>query len=240
MKTRFYERTAYRLSDQPAPNCFLKLDDHFDTLFTDAGDTQMNYGLALAESICARMADVEMYAFLIQDALKRHDLARENVGREADVKAAVMSRSFLIGYLGAARALLDSAAVTVATIHQLPLTNAERTFAHSNFWHQLVLNEPNVHRRYHPLRLFFNEVFQWCNETPPRIPPVSVLQYQFGEFSRRELLAQVADDRNADLEQMATQSYSLHWIDPTELHHRWKVKLLNLCEKLCREIEQNT
>lgn len=239
MKTRFYERTAYRLSDEPVPNCFLKLDDHFDTLFTETGNTPMNYGMALAESVCARMADVEMYAFLIRDALKRKDLAKENVGREADVKAAVMSRSFLIGYLGAARALLDSGAVTLATIYQLPLTNVERNFASGNFWQQMVVNQPNVHRRYHSMRLFFNEVLQWCMETPPRVPPVSVLQYQFGEFSRRELLAQVVDDRNADLEQMATQNYALHWIDPVDLHQRWKIKLLNLCEKLCREIEQN-
>jgi len=27
MKTRFYERTAYRLSEETVPSCFIKLDD---------------------------------------------------------------------------------------------------------------------------------------------------------------------------------------------------------------------
>jgi len=134
MKTRFYERTAYRLSDEPVPNCFLKLDDHFDARFESGQGAPMGVGLALAESVCARMADVEMYAYLMQDAVKRHDLARENIGRDADVKAAVMGRSFFIGYLGAARALLDSGAATLAILYQLPLTNAERTYASSAFW----------------------------------------------------------------------------------------------------------
>ncbi len=35
MKTLFYDRTAYSLSSEPVPNCFVKLDDHFDTLFSD-------------------------------------------------------------------------------------------------------------------------------------------------------------------------------------------------------------
>jgi hypothetical protein len=240
MKTRFYERTAYRLSEQPVPNCFLKLDDHFDGVFSNDQTTPMNFGLALAETVCARMADVEMYAFLAEDAGKRHSLEQSEIDRAADMKAAVLTRSFMVGYFGACRALLDSGAGTLATIYQLQLPNSERTFSHTNFWHQLVSKAPNTHRRYHPLRLFFNEVFQWCNETATRIPPVSVLQYQFGEFSRRELLTQLVDDRAADLEQMATQSYALHWLNPLDLHARWKVKFVNLCEKLCWDIEQNT
>ncbi|MCB9139374.1 MAG: hypothetical protein H6642_13590 [Caldilineaceae bacterium] len=240
MKTRFYERTAYRLSDQPVPNCFLKLDDHFDGIFTDGQTAPMNYGLALAESVCARMADVEMYAFLMEDAGKRHSLDKTEIDRAADMKAAVLTRSFVLGYLGACRGLLDSGAVTLATIYRLQLPNSERTFAHANFWHQLVSAAPNVYRRYHPLRLFFSEVFQWCNETAVRVPPVSVLQFQFGEYSRRELMTQLADDRDADLERMATKSYALHWINPLDLDTRWKVKFINLCEKLCRDIEENT
>ncbi len=240
MKTRFYERTAYRLSDQPVPNCFLQIDDHFDARLGDAQGVPMHFALALAETVCARMADVEMYAFLIEDAVKRHSLDKQEIDRAADMKAAILNRSFVIGYLGACRALLDAGAVTLATIYQLELPNSERSFSQSGFWHQLVSNAPNTHRRYHPLRLFFNEVFQWSNETATRIPPISVLQYQFGEFSRRELMTKVVDDRDADLETMASRTYSLHWVNPLDLHDRWKINFLGLCEKLCRDIEQNS
>ena len=33
MKTYFYDRTAYRLSDQPVPSCFIRLDEVFDARF---------------------------------------------------------------------------------------------------------------------------------------------------------------------------------------------------------------
>ena len=73
MKTEFYLHTAYRLSEMPVPNCFLKLDEHFDLHLEPRipreGGTHV--ALLLAESICARMADVEMYAYLIDDTRRR-------------------------------------------------------------------------------------------------------------------------------------------------------------------------
>ena len=107
MENSFYQRTAYALSDEPVPSCFLTLDDHLRAHLptTDAG--AYHYCLVLAELICARMADVEMYAFLMADARKRHSLAPEDVDHASDIKTASLTRSFLIGYLGAVRALLD-------------------------------------------------------------------------------------------------------------------------------------
>ncbi|MCB0107752.1 MAG: hypothetical protein KDE53_17650 [Caldilineaceae bacterium] len=235
MKTRFYERTAYQLSEQPIPNCFLKLDDYFDERLPIVQGYHPHPSVVLAESLCARFADVEMYAFLIEDARKRHGLEQGN-----DVKAAVLTRSFFVGYLGSARAFLDVAAVTLSTLYELPVTANERTFAHGNFWHQLVTAVPNVHRRYHTMRLFFNEVLRWCNETPYRVPPLYLSHEQFGPYSSREMHLRMLDEAPFDLTHIPADPIALKWVDPLHLHDRWKPQFLILCEKVCQDIAQRT
>lgn len=232
MKTHFYDRTAYSLSSEPVPNCFLKLDEHFDALFTDRRQFATNHFVLLAESVCGRMADVEMYAFLLEDVRKRDTLEREE-----DDRAAILTRSFLLGFVGAARGLLDSSAVTLATLYELPLSQSERTFTDGAFWHQFVLNAPAVHRRYHPLRLFFNEVLRWERETVYRLPPLLALHGHYGHLPGRDAQLRVVDDINFDLEQLAREPYSVNWIEPLQLYARWKPRLISLCEKVCRDIE---
>ncbi|RIK34193.1 MAG: hypothetical protein DCC55_33525 [Chloroflexi bacterium] len=231
MKTYFYERTAYKLSNEPVPNCFIKLDDHFDRS-PAVNERPGHLAVILAESICLRMADVEMYAFLIEDARKRHGLEKGS-----DVKAAILTRSFLFGYLGAACSLLECSAMTLALVYDLPLAPAERTFRNGDFWHQLVTQQPNVHRRYHAMRLFFNEVLRWSDETVTRIPPLVVSHNQFGPFSSREMHLRVLDEEDIDLPQLTGEPQHLTWLDPLLLHDRWKPRLLSLCEKLCHDIE---
>jgi len=232
MKTRFYERTAYRFSDEPVPNCFIRLDDRFDARFPEANVASAHIHVLLAESVCSRMADLEMYAFLIEDVRKRHGL-----DKDSDVRGAIRTRSFFIGYLSVNRALLDSAAITLAVLYKLPLSNTERSFANGDFWHQLVTAAPNVHRRYHPMRLFFNEVIRWNNEVVLRVPPLLVSHQHFGQFSSREMHLRALDDPTVDWPQMLAEPTRLNWIDPLHLHDRWKPKLLALCEKICQDIE---
>ena len=232
MKTEFYDRTAYSLSSEPVPNCFLKLDDHFDSFLSERQQFATNRYVLLAESVCGRMADVEMYAFLLEDVRKRKSLDRQE-----DDRAAILTRSFLLGFLGACRGLLDSSAVTLATVYELPLSQAERSFTNGAFWHQLVLNVPAVHRRYHPLRLFFNEILRWQHETVYRLPPLVALHGHYGHLPGRDAQLRVVDDMNFDLEQLAQEPYGVTWIDPLQLYSRWKPRLLSLCEKVCQDIE---
>lgn len=231
MKTLFYERTAYKLSEQPVPNYFVALDEFFDlNLVVDRpGTTPMP--VLLAESVCSRMADVEMYAFLIEDARLRHRL-----DKEGETKVAILTRSFLIGYLGAVRSLLDSCAAALAILYDLPLRPSERHFANPDFWQHFVARVPNVQRRYHAMRLFFNEVARWGNETADRVPPIQVIQNQFGVYPARDSHLRVIDDANADLAQMEAEIMRLNWVDALDLHHRWKKDFAMLCEKVCQDI----
>jgi hypothetical protein len=235
MKTYFYERTAYKLSAEPVPPCFLTLDEHFDSALAYDHNLYAHRSVLLAESVCSRMADVEMFAFLLEDTRKR-----TSVERKEDEKAAILTRSFFLGFLCAGRALLDSCAVTLALLYELEIGRADRTFGNGDFWHQLVLVAPAVHRRYHPLRLFFHEVLRWQAETVYRIPPLVVLQGQHGHLPGREAQLRVADDGAMELAQMAAEPHRVNWMDPLELYTRWKPRLLALCDKVCVDIRENT
>jgi hypothetical protein len=232
LKTYFYDRSAYRLSEQAVPSCFVRLDEVFDSHFTTYEDAAAHRCVAMAESLCARMADVEMYAFLMEDARRRH-----SVDAKGDDKTSILTRSFLVGYLGAGRSLLDVAASALAALYGLPLPVSEATFGNGDFWHQLVSNAPNVHRRYHALRLFVTEFWRWSNETAHRIPPLGAAQHHFGRYAPREQRLQVLDETVA-IAEMGAISHTVRWVDPLRLHDRWKPQFLMLCEKVCVDLEK--
>lgn len=235
MKTYFYERTAYKFSDQPVPDCFLKLDEHFDAALAYDQNLYAHSSVLLAESVCSRMADVELYAYLLEDTRKRNSIERKE-----DEKAAIFTRSFLLGLLASAQALLDSSAVTLALLYDLPLARNDRSFHNGDFWHLLVQLAPTVHRRYHPLRLFFNEVWRWQHETVYRVPPLVILQGQHGHLPGREVQLKAADDGNMELTQMAAEPHRVNWVDPLELYERWRPRQLSLCEKICFDLQECT
>lgn len=233
MKTRFPERTCYRLGELTVPNCFLRLDEHFDAAFSlelpNAPQTEV--AVLLAESICARMAEIEMYAYQIGDARKR-----QKMDKEGDIRAAILTRAFFVGYLGAARALIDACAGALVILHELHLPRAQRSFASPDFWAVLVERKPSVHRRYHMLRLFFNEIFRWNDESTDRVPPLEVLYATFGQFSTRDAQLRMLDESDTDLVTLAYSRRTFNWVDPLALHDKWRPQFIGLCEKLCDEI----
>jgi hypothetical protein len=232
VKTYFYDRSAYRLSEQAVPSCFVRLDEVFDGRFATYEEAEGHRCVVMAESLCARMADVEMYAFLIEDARRRH-----SVDAKGDDKTSILTRSFLIGYLGAGRALLDVAAGALAALYALPLPLQEANFGNGDFWHQLVSNAPNVHRRYHGLRLFVTEFWRWSTETAHRVPPLGAAQHHFGRYAPREQRLQVLDEP-VGLPGLGAIPHTVRWVDPLRLHDRWKPQFLTLCEKVCLDLEK--
>ena len=249
MKSYFYDRTAYKLSDEPVPNCFFLLDEHFDSRFSTIQEGNQHRSVQLAEMVCGRMADVEMYAYLIADGCKRHIGVEQAVGSDADIemltrdrgadnnKGAILVRSFLFGYLSACKALLDTGAITLAELYDLPILNVEQRFDNGDFWHQLVVTNPNVHRRYHSLRIFFNEIVKWRDEAANRIPPIALLQ---ANLARRGMQLQLLNEPPERLDQALQDPLMVSWLEPLDLHRRWKPRLLTLCERLCKEIADST
>lgn len=248
MKTLFYERTAYNLSQEPVPSFFFKLDDHFDTKFETIQQAYTHPAVILAEMLCSRMADIELYAYLLNDARARGSSLTphapnadiENLTRESHSdagKGAILMRTYFIGYLAACKALLDTAAYVLTELYDLPLERSDHFFENTAFWHQLVLFAPNVHRRYHSRRLFFNEIIRWRDEAVERIPPIALLQ---GHLMTRSMQMEVINTPGERLSTLAANPLSVQWRDPIDLHRTWKHNLLDLCERICRDIEEQT
>ncbi len=93
----FYNRSAYRFNGVAIPQCFLELDKHL---------THMSIEEGLAENICRRMADVDLYATLIAKALQ--DIDRFQGG--------IKVGSFLVGYFSASKSLLDAGSTSLCNI----------------------------------------------------------------------------------------------------------------------------
>lgn len=254
MQTFFYERTAYQLSAEPVPDCFVKLDQHFDLRFSAERDALVHPHVIWAESICARMADVEMYAFLVADVRNRSGIGRDEPDanrarfgkvqdeRLGDGRAAILTRSFVIGYIAACKSLLNACAAALTDLYDLAVPLSSRSFSDANFWHQLVLSAPNIHRRYHAMRLFFNEVASWGDNVAHHLPPVGLLlgRDYLGQPLSPTMRTQAVETRNVTLGEMVDSNVALRWIDPIDLHRRWKPQLLTVCEKICQEIERET
>lgn len=234
MKTFFHEHTAYRIADAPLPGCFERLDEHFDVSLGVAmpRGAATHVAVLLAESICARMGESELYMQWIGELRKR-----QRLDKEGDARAAILTRTWFVGYLGACRALLDACANALSTVHDLMLERANRTFASPLFWQTLVEHTPNIHRRYHGSRIFFNEVFRWCSETTDRIVPLEMVYVTFGQYSSRDSHFRVIDEPDTDFATLAYIHRTYNWVDPLQIHDRWKPQLLTLCDKLCGEIQ---
>lgn len=249
MKTLFYERTAYHLSQEPVPNCFFMLDEYFDNLFATIQEAYTHSSVLLAEMICGRMADIELYAFLVDDARNRNEPHLQSDNSRADIarltheqdsesmKGAILLRTYWIGYLAACKSLLDTAACALTELYELPLELSDQKLEGSEFWHKLVLVAPNVHRRYHSRRLFYNEIIKWADEIVHRLPPIALLE---GHLMRQSTRLEVITQPTPDLHGMITDPHSLGWRNPLELHRSWKPNLLDLCERLCQDIERKT
>lgn len=246
MKTFFYERTAYHLSQEPVPNCFFLLDGVFDEHFSTVHEAYLNRAVMLAEIVCSRMADVELYAFLINDARCRDESLTIGASSHADIelllrdsetderKGAILMRSFFVGYIGACKTLLDAAALVLCELYELPLEYEMRRFENQEFWHQLVLCAPNTHRRYHSRRIFFNEVFRLRNELIERVPPIGLLQ---GHLMRQSMQLDVLNASPTSLNSLLENPHNLYWRNPLDIHRDWKPQFLDLCERLCQDIE---
>jgi hypothetical protein len=170
------------------------------------------------------MADVEINAFLIEDARKRH-----TVDPKAEAKAAILTRILLAG--AAVRCWTGAAGFASMTSLQRPRRPRQRRLLASLF--------PAANaRRYHPLRLFVTEFMRWTTESAHRIPPILVIEAQFGKYAPRDNRLQFYDEPDFTLAEMSSVTMHARWIDPLALHDRWKPQFMLLCEKLAVDLEK--
>lgn len=230
MKTFFYNRTAYspRLLNMAVPQCFIELDDHFDTLFpTTAGSTQE--AVILAENLCRRLADVELFAQYISEAQRESDALR----------AALLIGTFLVAYFNACKSLMDAGAITLAKLYNLSLTKKEMDFSKRKIWQQLETQiGPTVVDRYVPFKSLFSEIVKWRDAAVHRLTPFVVTHFPPcpEKVPREELAIKMVDQPDADISVVVKKAKDIGWIDPLHCYKQWREHLLGFCEQVCLDI----
>lgn len=230
MKTFFYNRTAYspRLLNMTVPQCFIELDNHFDALFqTTAGSTQEV--VILAENLCRRLADVELFAQYISEAQKESDT----------FQAANIIGTFLVAYFNACKSLMDAGAITLARIYNLGLTNKEMDFSKKIFWQQLEMQiGPTIVDRYAPFNSLFSEIVKWRDAAVHRLTPFVVTHVPGSpeKVPREKMVIKMVDQPDTDISMIVKRGKDARWMDPLDCHKKWRGYLLGFCEQVCLDI----
>ena len=206
MKTFFYNRTAYGLKSPNAtvPQCFVELDNCFDKLFqTPAGITQEV--VILAENLCRRLADVELFTQYISEAQRKLDT----------FQAAILIGTFLVAYFNACKSLLDAGAITLAKIYSLELKDRQMDFSKGVFWRRLEERAGSiVVGRYAPFKSLFSEIVEWRDAAVHRLTPF-VITHGPGspdKVPRQEFEIKMVDQPDTDISVIVKRAKDIRWI----------------------------
>lgn len=234
MKTFFYNRTVYslKLPDMTVPQCFIELDEYFDTLFkTSAGLTHES--VHLAENLCRRIADVQLYAHYVSEAQKGSDT----------FKAAILIGTFLVGYFNACKSLLDAGAITLARVYNLKLKNREMDFSKTIFWRQLESQTgPIIKGRYAPFESLFNEIIRWRDASVHRLTPFVVTHSpdRPDKVPREKIEIKMVAQPDTDISIVVKRAKSIQWVEPMHYHKKWRSQLIEFCKEVCLDIRSQT
>jgi hypothetical protein len=207
----------------------MDLDDHFDTIYKDANTMFSDLGPALAENTCRRMADIDMYAKFVSDAL----------GHENPYQAATITASLLVGYFSACKSLLDAVSIALAELYTLPLSNKEKDFTKHTFWRELKKANPNVHDRFEDFKSFFAEVVRWRDSAVHRFTPLVICHSpdRPNRVPRDKVKVNMVADPDTDIRKYLTNLSGTKWIDPLSKHTKWRNVFLSLCKEICTDIQ---
>jgi len=235
MKGWIYFWTAYRFGHFTVPACFEELDEVFDRLPFRNDKILLTHSNALlsdlGQNLCRRMADIELYAWYVSEAMKHPDT----------MVASVQIGTFLVGHFSACKSLLDAAAITLANIYSLGLSNKQMDFSRPKFWNQLKQRQQTVYDRYTPFKGLSNEVIEWRDSAVHRTTPLVVAHIPDGPDKTprdKQEIRMVAkpDARFFTVVEMRNRT---PWVDPLHFHRKWRGQLIRLCEEVCIDIRDS-
>jgi len=233
MKSSFYNRTAYQLLNVPLPQCFMELDEHFDKIFSSPNDVVTHPSVTLAENLCRRMADVELYASYISRAEESPNI----------FKGAILIGSLLVAYFTACKSLLDAGAITLARVYNLTLTNKEMDFSKRKFWGQLDEQAGStIKGRYAPFKSLFNEIIKWRDAAVHRLTPLTIAHSpgKPGTVPRERMAVKMVTQPDTDIPALVKRLNSIQWVEPLHYHKQWQSQLLEFCKEVCLDIRSQT
>lgn len=261
MKTVFHTRSAYIFlpGENRTPECFLKLDEYFDMKIPEnTGPSKiLEFPLvSLAGNLCYRMADIDLYAFLIHDLLNdTYELWNERSPTHRNIhKKTMLASSLLISYFSSCKSLFDAGAIALNQLYSLGLKNKEQDFGKTKF--KEILGKKSQFDC-NPHFSLVKEIIKWrdcgIHRMPPSVIPVEnrLFPDSSGKGFRICLIGttQKGSDElegpiNLDeflkaIENNDSQmKKKLGFSQLLDLHEEWRPKFIEFCILICDEIKR--
>lgn len=230
MKTLFYKRTPYERLNQQVPKCFIELDHYFDKIF-QAGSEILQKPTRLAENLCHRIADVEVYADYISEELKRSDA----------FQAAIYIGTLLVGFFTSCKSVLDAGAIALNEIYNLGLTEKEQDFGKTRLLNKLKSQTGVViYNRYLAYKSLIKEIVAWRDSAVHRHTPFCIVHGHPVRTPRDKQEIKLANQLDADIYTLAKKSANIEWVEPLHHYNRWHSDLLAFCGDICLDIRSQT
>ena len=228
MKTLFYKRTAYSIFSMPVPKCFIELDDYFDKLFPSTKGL-FHPSVQLAENLCHRMGDVEVYARYISEEEKSSDT----------LKAAIFIGTLLVGFFTSCKSVLDAGAIALNTIYNLELPERDQDFGKGKILTKLRGKTGDViYDRYREFKNLIDEIINWRDSAIHRHTPFVLSHGPRGAREKQEI--KLANHLDMDLNTVARKLKSINWVKPLYYHKKWQDQLIAFCSEICLDIRGQT
>ena len=235
MKGLVYTNTAYQLGYFQVPECFAKLDEFIDKLLLENNNKivlKAHSGLYidLAQNLCRRMADIELYAWLTSQAETAPDA----------FKGAVLVGTYLIGYFSACKSLLDAGSITLAMLYNLNLSNKEMDFSKSKFLKELEKRQSKIYVRYTRFDDLVKDIVKWRDSSVHRVTPLVVVHAPEdpNKTPRDKQEIRVVVEPDAKFSILVKNHKKITWVKPLHFHNKWKSRLIEFCEEVCLDIAQ--
>lgn len=233
MKGFVYANTAYRLGHFQVPECFERLDKFSDKLIFKKNnkivlDARSSLYSDLAQNLCRRMADIELYGWVISQAETDTDI----------FNGAALVGAYLVGYFSACKSLLDAGSITLAKLYNLNLPNKEMDFSKPKFWKELKERQPTIYIRYTRFDGLVKDIVKWRDSAVHRVAPL-VIVHAHGDPDKtprdKQEIKMVAKP-DAKISTVVMNHEKITWVKPLHFHNKWESRLIEFCEEVCLDM----
>ena len=214
----------------PVPSCFIELDEYFDTQFASLPGAFRHTSVLLAHNLCRRMGDIDTYAQDISDVLN------DSTHKYREIRVGTL----LAGYFSACKALFDAAAISLFTLYSLtftdkrgkhPLSLKQRDFSKQEFW-KVLEKDIGVKNRFKKFKPVSDDVVSWRDVAVHRVAPLVVQR----RSSTGHMEIKMAAKPEADMLYFMGSQDDKDWLNPLDLHRKWRPLFLELCKEVCHDI----
>ena len=228
--TGFYNRTAFRVLQDPLPDALHNLDQDILQRFPDLIQAWGSKQFGHAENLCRRYGDV---------LLMQHH-AEEALARSSRPEGAALGTSYLTAYFASVKSLLDVTAIMLDDVYSLGFSGGDLDLAKDHFWNRFNSTRRAEADRYASVKPWFKEVRNRRDAAIHRVAPI-LMTAGPGHPNKVDpslttvLMVDLLDVKVQDL-MKPNPAFSRSMISPLDLLRGWQPKLFQIMELACEDL----